>query len=477
MWKGALPCVASLCAVIACDGSGPALPARVATITRAFDTALFECADRVWPGTAESYRGSQVLLVSLQAGKAYLWNDQREASAGGSAPVTVMDTADLEQQWLSTFNRGTLLGFPTLSMSLDETARIDKELADAGASRWHDFAVELGLHEAFHFIGSQPQWPLAGGAGTRFIPYPQAVEPRHLRAALASSLLAYVRDGAGDAALAAAAFWQGRFVTEHQADADAIRDTDVREGAAEYATIAGSALVEHGCAASEATFVQTMVAHVDDFVYVAAFDGGSEPYQLGVLAGLAARMRGEGAAGWQARVERGETPVDVLIGNVAPVVQVDDPALIAAAGTAVDASNRAISEEVTPLLARMQSPDYVRLAIPTGWMTVGSFGVAGFVTLVEEPDSPQVLLRYRATHQTPEAGSTITVAQTVIDTRAEACGAVPIPMRVATFPAGAAIADTTTGRFTLNSPELSFAGLPVDLIQDAAGLTWMCPRL
>jgi hypothetical protein len=196
-----------------------------------------------------------------------------------------------------------------------------------------------------------------------------------------------------------------------------------------------------------------------------------------VLAGLAARMRGEGAAGWQARVERGETPVDVLIGNVAPVVQVDDPALIAAAGTAVDASNRAISEEVTPLLARMQSPDYVRLAIPTGWMTVGSFGVAGFVTLVEEPDSPQVLLRYRATHQTPEAGSTITVAQTVIDTRAEACGAVPIPMRVATFPAGAAIADTTTGRFTLNSPELSFAGLPVDLIQDAAGLTWMCPRL
>ena len=189
-------------------------------------------------------------------------------------------------------------------------------------------------------------------------------QPRYLRAALASSLLANARGGGDDAALAAAAFWQDRFVTEHLADAQAIRGTDIIEGTAEYATFVGSALVQHGCAASDATLVQTMLADLDEFVYVPTFDGGSEPYQLGLLAGIGARLRGDRAAGWEGRVELGETPVEVLISDTAPVAQVDDASLNTAALIAVDASNLAIAEEVTPLLARMASADHVRLPIP-----------------------------------------------------------------------------------------------------------------
>ena len=314
MWKGAGPCIGSLCAfLMACDGSAPA-PDRIDTLKRALDTALFECPDRAWPGSGASYRGSQVLLVSSEAGTAYLWNDQRVASSGQSPPLSLVELADLGPEWLATYNGGMLFGFPTLGISLDETARINEAQAAAGQRRWHDYAVGLTLHEAFHILGSQPTWRAVGG-GTRSIPYPETAGPRYLRAALASSLLAHVRDGGGDAALAAAAFWQGRFVTEHAADAAAIRNTDINEGAAEYAEMVGSALVERGCAASEAALAQTMVAHLDDFVNVTFFDGFSEPYHLGVLAGLGARLRDAGVAGWEGRVESGETPVEVLVGG------------------------------------------------------------------------------------------------------------------------------------------------------------------
>ena len=474
MWKGAVVCIGSLCSLMACDASAPVLPTRVAMLQRALDTALFECADRVWPESAASYKEGQVLLVSVEAGTAYLWNDRRQAADGQPPRVSLIPTAALDPGWGATFNVGMLFGYPTLGVSLDDTARFDQATIDAGGPRWHDFAVAFTLHEAFHFIGSQSGWLAAGGAGTRSTPYPQIAQPRYLRAALASSLLEHVR-GADDAALAAAAFWQDRFVTEHQTDAEAIRGTDINEGTAAYATIVGSALVQHGCAASEATLVQTMLAHLDEFVDVESFDGGFEPYQLGVLAGIGARLRGDRAAGWEARVELGETPVEVLVSDTAPAAQIDDATLTAGARTAVDASNLAIEAEVTPLLTRMASSDHVRLPIPPGW-GVGAFSVAGFVNLVDEPGRPEVLLKLRATHRVPDGGPMITVLQqTVMEIPAPACGSSPEALRIATFPASGAVA--ASGQFTVNSAEVSFSDLPADLVQDAAGLTWMCPRI
>jgi hypothetical protein len=475
MRKGAVSCVGLFCAFAACGSSAPAPQRdRIANLKRALDTALFECPDRVWPGTAAGYRASQVLLVSPEAGTAYLWNDQREAPTGQSPPMTLLATADLDPEWLGTFNIGTLFGFPTLGVSLDETARINERFDAAGATRWHDYAVGLTLHEAFHFLGTQQLWPAAGVVGTRSIPYPQPFEPRFLRAALASSLLTHLRDGGGDATLAAAAFWQGRFVTEHAADAEAIRNTDIDEGTAQYAEVIGSALFERGCAASEAVLMEAVLAHIDEFVNVRLFDGGYEPYQLGLLAGLGARLRGAPLAGWEGRVESGETPVQVLVGDTAAVAQTDDPNLSFGARTAVETSNSEVAAEVTPLLARMTSADHVRLPVPVQW-TVGSFRLSGFVHLVDEPGVPEVLLKYQATHQMP-GGPTITVAQTIVNAVPEACSTSPVPMRIATFPAAAFTTDITTGRFTLSSTEVSFTGLPAQLVQDAAGLTWMCPQ-
>ena len=478
MWRGVVACVGALGAVVSCGGggSGPLLPARISALQRAFDTALIECADRVWPGSAASYSGSQILLVSVQEGTAYLWNDQREASNGHPPQLSMLEITELGPEWMTTFNAGTLFGFPTVGVSLDETAQVNEAYAAANMPRWHDFAVDLTLHEAFHIIGSQRRWPRPGGGGSRSIPYPQVAEPRYLRAALISALLAHVRDGGSDATLAAAAFWQGRFVTEHAVDADAIRGTDINEGTAEYATLVGGALVDHGCAASEATLVQTMVAHLDEFVDVERFDGGNEPYQLGLLAGIGARVRGTRVAGWEGRVESGQTPVEVLVAGTVALAQTDDPTLSAGARSAVDASNLEIAVEVSPLLARMEASDHVRLPIPAQW-TAGSFRVTGFVTLVDEPGSPEALLNYRATHEVPDGGPTITVAQTVMQALPEACGSSPQTMRIATFPAAALVTDVASpGRFTLNDPAVSFTGLSAERVQDAAGLTWLCPQ-
>src|SRR5215217_5608961 len=92
MWKGAAVGIGSLCALLTCDASAPVLPERVAVLQRALDTALFECPDRVWPGTAASYRQSQVLLVSSKAGTAYLWNDRRQPLDRQPPRVTLIPT-------------------------------------------------------------------------------------------------------------------------------------------------------------------------------------------------------------------------------------------------------------------------------------------------------------------------------------------------------------------------------------------------
>ncbi len=453
-------------------GETPAPDDRIARLTRALDTALFDCPDRVWPETAASYRTSQVLFVSPKTKTAHLWNDQRQGPTAERPRVSEVPFGDLGPEWLSTFHVDRLFGHPTLGISLDAAARVDQILAEVGAPRWHEYAVELTLHEAFHFIGSQPRWPSPGPGGTRSIAYPERVEPRQVRAALAGSLLAHLREGRG---LGAAAFWQARFTGEHAAEASAIRRTDINEGTAEYAALAGSALVEHGCGASEATLVQAMLAHLDAFLDSGSFNGGSEPYQLGLLAGLAARAQGAASAGWEARVQAGETPVQVLVGATTPTPEADDPALIARVRTAVGARNREIEVEVGPLLARMRSKDHVRLPIPSAW-TAGSFRLAGFVTLVDEPGQPDVLLEYSASHRVPETGSTITVTgQTLMEGRPDACGPATRDMRIATFPTTAAVADPTGASFTVGTPEVKFSGLAATLVEDATGLTWMCP--
>jgi hypothetical protein len=448
------------------------LPDRLSRIARALDTALFDCPDRVWPGTAASYGRSQILLVSAREGTAHLWNDRRGAVPGQRPRVSQLATADLGPEWRTLFHVDELFGSPTLGISLDETARIDDGLARSGQPRWHELAIELTLHEAFHFIGSQRDWQLAGPAGTRSIPYPERAGPRYLRAALARALLGHLRTGGGAASLAAAAFWQGRFVAEHGEDAEALLTTDIHEGTAEYAAIAGSAIVQHGCAASEATLVEAMVAHLDGFVKVDRFDGGSESYQLGVLAGVAARARGAAAAGWEGRVETGESPVQVLLGATPAAPQPDDPALDSGARAIVDARNAEIALEVTPLLARMKSSDHIRLPIPFSW-ALGSFGVSEFITLVDEPGRPDVLLDYRANHRAPGGGPTIAVMQSVME-GPNGCDASFDGARVATFPA-AAVATPLPGRYTLNSAPVRFTELSATLVTDAAGLTWMCP--
>jgi hypothetical protein len=215
-----------------------------------------------------------------------------------------------------------------------------------------------------------------------------------------------------------------------------------------------------------------MVARLDTFVSVESFDAGRESYQLGVLAGLGARARGDAAAGWQARVEAGKTPVEVLLADTAGAAQPEDPGLLAGANGAVDFRNGEIAREVTPLLARMKAADHVRLPVPSEW-TLGSFGVSGFVTLVDEPGQPLVLLEYSGSHRVPGGGPTITVRQSIVNGRHDACGPDRID-HIVTFPA-AAVTSPADGRFTVDTPQVRFSSLAATRVQDAAGLSWLCP--
>jgi hypothetical protein len=440
---------------------------RIEKILKALGVSMYECPERIWPNVEFNYRNRQVLLVSESMNLAWLWNDQETQ---GEPPGVIQGPLDsLPVEWNAVFNVGTLQGVPTLGISYDYTGEINADFEMNGMTVWPDFAVVLTFHEGFHFLSDQNDWN--DGNGSRTAPYPEPWEPRYLRAALIDAL----RDealGMGGG-LGAAAHWYGRLQAEHGPEMQQSRPYDITEGTAEYASLMMSALAELGCAAGDAELLELAKSHLLDGVFLSlsgSFDPGREFYDLGVVSGLL--LRGSGAvADWELKVEDGAPPAELLLAGVAAAAQPDDPALQAAAQAAVDERNTAVGMEIEPMLGRMSSADHTRIAVDFNWLA-GSFGVGGFYYLADDPQQPEVFLRFSGTFD-PPSGKLITVDNLSsligVSTPCALSGGSTI---VFTVPNDALA--VMNGLATSTDAKVMFSGLVVEPTMDANNLPWLC---
>lgn len=447
------------------ETGGAELPPRIQHIVDALTMGMYECPERSWPGIEAAMRGSQVMLVSQSDDIAYLWNDQSlpmEERPG----VTLIEGSELSVDWFGFFNVGTWNGAPTIGISLDITGMLNPLLMP-----WHDdFAISLAFHEGFHFLSGQLEWMLE--PGRRSGPYPEQWEQRYLRAELAYTLQAQLL-GLPAVALGPAAFWQQRLLSEQTAAMQDIASTDIYEGTANYVESRMSAVFELGCEASEEALVQTVADHLDEWVSIVGYDGGSEPYELGVLAGNLMDYEGL-APGWKSSVQGGVTPVDELVSGVAPMVTPDDAALQAEVQGVIDARNASVGMEVEPLLARIASDQNYRVALPFSWLA-GSFSTTGFYYLADDPAEPEVILEFSALLESP-GGVQVDVSQTVFDSIPSPCTIVGGSYVVATIPI-ADVSEPMPGEFTGMTSALTFVDYPATIVDDGAGLPWLCPGM
>jgi hypothetical protein len=449
------------------DGTTTGEPlTRVEEILQDLTVSMYQCPERIWPDTENSYRASQVLLSSVSQNHVWVWNYLSEQ---GDPPVIVEGPLDdLPPEWTAVFNVGTLSGAPTLGISLDWSQESnDSYEMNNGTAPWPDFATSLTFHEGFHFLSSQNDWN--AGSGSRNAAYPEPWEPRYLRTELQRALYDEAQiEGSG---LAAAAYWHGRLLAEHAAEMNASRSYDCTEGSAEYVSLMMSALAELGCDADDEALLDLAISHLGDGIFYGegSFTPGREFYNLGVVAGLV--LRRAAAPGWELAVESGEAPADQVVAGVTPETQPDDPELQAAVQAAVDERNVTVGAEIDPLVAAMDDPEYTRIPVLYNWIA-GSFGVGGFYYLADDPDT-DILLKFSASLYTPSNVNLEIDGMTSFNQIPTACAASGGGTVTLVIPT--ADLELVGDVLTSTNPKASFSDLQVEATTDANDLPWLCP--
>lgn len=421
----------TLCCACAPGGPSPAAERLAAQL----DRPLRQCPERLWPGV--DFGALQVVLLDHGRQQAFVWT-------GGTALREVEYLAMLDRFGDGPYATGQLDGRPTLGLDVGRQG-----------------ALALGLHEGFHLVG-QAGWDRTGLE--RGLWYPEDPRPRYLREQLVRALAAALRADAPADARAAAAHWQQRLAGTFPTDAARTRATDVLEGSARYVEVVGAVLGEYGCEADE----EGVLVHARA-LQPSHFDEGKDPesYTLGALAGVL--LRRSGRVGWEAQVARGQPPAALLLGELAPVAQPDDEALLGAVTDYYAAQNATAARAVEPFLASAADSGRVLLVVPATWQH-GTVGAEGFVTVEEDGQPLRFLLSTYASYASPEdtpASLTLNGADVL---RTAFCGSPGVAVAV---PADRVRADGLGVR--VDDEHASGGGWAVEQRADAHGRAYLCP--
>lgn len=430
---------------------------RIEQVLQDVSIAMYECPDRVWPGPVlDNYHSSQLLFGSVEEDTAWLWNDQ-VADMGDPPRVTMGPLSSLPPEWTATFNVSSINGIPTVGISMDET------LAPEGEEPYVDFASVLAFHEGFHFLSGQSSWPVNNGS--RSLPYPEPWEPRYVRAEITAALRAMLEDGEGPGR---ARYWQDQWLADFPNEVADASPYDVTEGSAEYAAIVSTALSKLGCDADDTAVLDEAIAHLEDGFVGTGYTGGREFYDLGVLAGLL--LRRDGAAGWEAAAETGDTPTELLLAGASAEPQSEDADLRAEVEAAVDDRNVMVGMEIDPMLADLQSADAYRVVLDFSWLQ-GSFGLGGFYYLADDPMQPEVWLTLNGLFVTGGGETIELLGETslmFVDTPCSSGNVIVLTLPVADVDVAGTTATSTAATAT-------FENLEVEVTMDGGGLEWLCP--
>ncbi len=413
---------------------------------------MLECPSQIWP----SYDWRQInVIMTVQDQVAFIWRGQ----AGGQMTELPLSSVP-PQATRGTYSFFEYEGSKTVSFLLEKDER-------------HFTTVQaifrLIVHEGFHYHG-QAGWKRKEGARrTTLVPLDPA--PRFYRHMMFRRMKEHFISSQSDtSSLRKAAFWFQKWKTESPHELPA--STDGYEGTAQYADLMASLLSEVGCQMSEEKLRQKAVARASDpafyeFVESTQTSLDSEGYSMGNLAALILRFNQKNRD-WQERVQKAETPVEILFENVAPETDHPDIDLEKSYLAATQASNIKIMSMIDADLQLLKKQDSILIA-PSYESNSGSKGYQGFFTprsmpeVIFGPWTSPVTFQTKAWSLTAEAGkSDLTIS-------------IPSPCWRA---AHVVVMDAADLQLTEGWLEASGSGLqgrmPGELKTDSNGRRWFC---
>lgn len=422
-------------------------PPRLRAVVEALTPAFHGCPDRVWPGLAGAWRAARILFTSRKAGFAWLF------SGGEGRPV---DVAALGEEWFALFHNGRLDGARTLGVAVDVMDRLNELDHTPGRP---DFAITTAAHEAFHYFG-QRAWRI--GATERRAWFPEPWRPELLRSALVESVREEVR-APGGPALAHAAAYLRELRAELGDETAAAQALAVLEGTAEYATLITLALADVGCDATNAALHTAAVARIDALVQ------GKPPYRdgydVGALAGVLLRARGDA---WTREVERGTSPVELLLADVRALPRPPRAELVADVRRLVETRNAKRAPQFDALKARLASRDQIRVVVSGAWVA-GSYRSEEHVLLSDVPGASTAYLGVHARFTAADATTVHATGHVIVEVLSNPCGI--DAAWVLTVPASAVT--ETAGRFSATTDTVAFERLPATRVVERHH-TWLC---
>ncbi|MDK2122766.1 hypothetical protein [Parachitinimonas caeni] len=270
--------------------------------------------DAIWGGVNEKDAMYRNLVLVVADGR-QAWEIDRD----GSRPISYekISARQLPNEYgtyqkLENWREGRFALFISLGETLDQ-AELAKIRAEPAAI---PFIFTLATHEAMHYY-LQDKWQLDGDKASRSTRLPIAVEPRVLRNHLARSLERAAQGNLAD--LGHASYWYQKWKQQYPEEVLQIHWGDIVEGSATYIEMVAETIAK-GHAFGSSQYHAAVNEKIQQSAEVIP-DIALESYRLGALAGHLLDRQGRQ---WKSQVEKDQSPLDILLHNIAPVPEALD---------------------------------------------------------------------------------------------------------------------------------------------------------
>ena len=327
----------------------------VVEITTKFAQTMIDCPERIWADY--SWNGFKVALVYPSSENSWVW----DASSNELAEI---GNHELPRPSLTSgFAFFEMDGQPTMSLNMEH----DQE---------NDDVFRLGVHEFFHDQG-QIGWNR--GAMGRGTPYPVLAEPRLYRRMMLDNLKRYLEYADPDD-LGRVRYWYELWADD---PLELSLTTDQIEGTAFYMEFFASVLAERGCWVSDA---ELRLAAIERAKSVFGFSVSGEKFQLdlegydiGGLAALILRFDRKPLREWNQEIAEGETPLTVLLREVAPKIDEGPPQhLVELFGETAQRVNEELGSLVDVAIDSWPDASFIRLSSPIDYL-MSNFSPSAFI--------------------------------------------------------------------------------------------------
>ena len=420
---------------------------------------VYRCANRIWPGWAAD--NFHVLVGDKHDDSAVLVSGKGAPGEKSAVPPYVSAVPFDMAKIIVTRERPVYT-----PIQWNGLGRILAVFHAAISEVEIDKAVEVIVHEGFHFSGQQ-QFARTSNF-PRGVHYPENPRIRYLRHKISAGL-GQASDGNSFGGIA---FWAKELDAIRAGSL--MREIDRIEGSAQYVQIYGSEIARQGCDSLDDNVVLAGFARLGAFTRGSLSNPGQanvdfEAYAIGALAGL--HLQRSGRAGWRQAVEKGATPLELLVENVTPEKQPEDRGLLAQIETAVGVRNEKLKPRLEGFRNLMRSVSQLIISVP-GAQLGAPYISQGFVTYEAEHGAVQLVgLGAHAARKRGENGGDIGLKGKDIQiTNETPCAST----NQAIFPI-AKSAVTDWGKDTVNIVDDQVLAASLRVVKrEQGGMQWLC---